>query len=113
MGSLCSKGASSTDGNGHMPNRRVTNATYDPPRTLGSGSNISTTMSGDPQEAKRKAAEAAEARAAAAKQQQRGKLATNLQQQKKQSRAAILDSLSKDEQRARALDESLETQKYQ
>lgn len=62
MGNLCSKDSSSNDDR-YKPNRKATYATDDPPRTLGSGSktvNATGSTNTDPQDAKKRAAEAAE-----------------------------------------------------
>ncbi|KAK0104536.1 hypothetical protein ONS95_004825 [Cadophora gregata] len=78
-----------------------------PPRTLGSGG-----QSGSAQEdARRKAAEAAEARANAASKP-KGKLGSQLQEQKKQTRSDTLEGLSKEERRLRDADSAAEARAY-
>lgn len=84
-----------------------------PPRALGSSPvNPSTGGGSSAQEdARRKAAAAAEARANAASKP-KGKLASQLEQQKKQTRSDTLDALSKDERRARDADAGAEARAY-
>lgn len=81
---------------------------YGPGNTVGSNA-----TGGDWKDAKQKAAEAAEARAAASSQLQKGKLASQLHKQKKQSRAAVLDGMSREMLKVRALDENREAQRYE
>lgn len=94
-----------------IPKKAVSGASrtfqYGPGNTVGS-----TVTGGDLKDAKQKAAEAAEARAAASSQLQKGKLASQLHKQKKQSRAAVLDDMSREVLKVRALDENREAQKY-
>lgn len=81
-----------------------------PPRTL--GSNTSSPQSSSQQEdARKKAAEAAEARANAANKP-KGKLGSQLQEQKKQTRTDTLEAASKDERRMRDADAAAETRAY-
>jgi len=80
-----------------------------PPRTLGSGS--TTGGGGAAEDARRKAAEAAEARANAANKP-KGKLASQLAEQKKQTRSDTLDSASRDERRLRDADAGQEARAY-
>jgi len=83
-----------------------------PPRTLGSNSSATTPQSSAQQEdARRKAAEAAEARANAANKP-KGRLASQLQEQKKQTRTDTLETVSKDERRMRDADAGAETRAY-
>ncbi|KAH8599043.1 hypothetical protein B0O99DRAFT_650251 [Bisporella sp. PMI_857] len=81
-----------------------------PPRTLGgdSGAAQSSTQQED---ARRKAAEAAEARANAAKKP-KGKLGSQLQEQKRQTRNDALAGASRDELRSREADQLAETRAY-
>ncbi|KHN99904.1 uncharacterized protein MAM_01828 [Metarhizium album ARSEF 1941] len=73
-----------------------------PPRTLGNGPAEATTSSGDVGDARRKAAEAAEARAKASNKPG-GKLQSQLSAQKRQSRADTLKQASAEEQRRREI----------
>ncbi|TVY26527.1 hypothetical protein LHYA1_G003917 [Lachnellula hyalina] len=82
-----------------------------PPRKLGSSS--ATAQSSAAQEdARRKAAEAAEARAKAANSKPKGTLAGKLEQQKRQTRTDTLEASSKDTRRARDADAAAETRAY-
>ncbi|KAM5360608.1 hypothetical protein ACJZ2D_013631 [Fusarium nematophilum] len=72
-----------------------------PPRILGGGS--SGEASGDPDEARRRAAEAAEAS---------GKLQTQLTAQKKQTRADTLKDASEEQLRARESDQAAEARQW-
>jgi len=79
-----------------------------PPRTLGSNSSPANAGGSAQQEdARRKAAEAAEARANVANKP-KGKLAAQLQEQKKQTRADTLEAASRDERRLRDADAAAE-----
>ncbi|PSS20240.1 hypothetical protein M430DRAFT_231023 [Amorphotheca resinae ATCC 22711] len=79
-----------------------------PPRTLGSSSAAPPQSAED---ARRKAAEAAEARARAAKAP-KGKLASQLQEQKKQTRIDTLGAASRDERRMRDADAAAEARAF-
>jgi len=81
-----------------------------PPRTLGS-SNASPQSASQQEDARRKAAEAAEARANSASKP-KGKLGSQLQEQKKQTRTDTLEAASKDELRRRDADAAAETRAY-
>ncbi|TVY78475.1 hypothetical protein LSUE1_G005944 [Lachnellula suecica] len=76
-----------------------------PPRTLGSG------PSSAQEDARRKAAEAAEARAKAASKP-KGTLGSKLEQQKKQTRTDTLEGVSRDTRRQRDADEAAGAQSY-
>ncbi|TVY56012.1 hypothetical protein LCER1_G001764 [Lachnellula cervina] len=78
------------------------------PRKLGSSAPQSSAAQED---ARRKAAEAAEARAKAASKP-KGTLAGKLEQQKKQTRTDTLEATSKDTRRARDADAAAETRAY-
>ncbi|KAH7403382.1 hypothetical protein BKA64DRAFT_641372 [Cadophora sp. MPI-SDFR-AT-0126] len=80
-----------------------------PARTLGSGGQ--STGSSAQEDARRKAAEAAEARANAASKP-KGKLGSQLQEQKKQTRSDTLEGLSKEERRLRDADSAAEARAY-
>jgi len=83
-----------------------------PPRTLGSNSSPSNAGGSAQQEdARRKAAEAAEARANAANKP-KGKLAAQLQEQKKQTRTDTLEAVSRDERRLRDADAAAEARAH-
>jgi len=81
-----------------------------PPRTLGSGNASSDQGTSAQEDARRKAAEAAEARANAGKP--KGKLGSQLQDQKKQTRSDTLEAASKDERRMRDADAGAESRAY-
>ncbi|TVY50106.1 hypothetical protein LOCC1_G000045 [Lachnellula occidentalis] len=81
-----------------------------PPRKLGSDSSTSQNSAAQ-EDARRKAAEAAEARAKAASKP-KGTLAGKLEQQKKQTRTDTLEATSKDTRRARDADAAAETRAY-
>ncbi|GAB1311280.1 hypothetical protein MFIFM68171_01490 [Madurella fahalii] len=74
-----------------------------PPRTLGGGSGGGPGASQDPNDARRKAAEAAEARQ---KRNQGGKLKAQLDAQRGKTDAAILKQASEEESRRRDMDQS-------
>ncbi|KIL95203.1 hypothetical protein FAVG1_02135 [Fusarium avenaceum] len=80
-----------------------------PPRTLGDGSVAE--ASGDADNARRRAAEAAEARAKAASKPG-GKLQTQLAAQKKQTRSETLKDASQEQLRARETDQAAETRNW-
>jgi len=80
-----------------------------PPRTLGGSPSAQTDL--QKENARRKAAEAAEARAQAANKP-KGKLGSQLQEQKKQTRTDTLDAASKDERRLRDADAAAESRAY-
>ncbi|KAI1847432.1 hypothetical protein JX266_006657 [Neoarthrinium moseri] len=90
-----------------------------PPRTLGGGggggggggSSSSGDNSSAAADARRKAAEAAEARAKSA-QKSTGKLGEQLQAQKKQTRQDTLNAASRDELRAREADQAAQARNY-
>ncbi|RFU35934.1 hypothetical protein B7463_g334, partial [Scytalidium lignicola] len=86
-----------------------------PPRTLG-GSSSGTTSSGTGDvttaEARRKAAAAAEARAKSATSKPKGKLGSQLQDQKKQTRRDTLNEASNDERRTRDADATAQAIAY-
>ncbi|KAK9418166.1 hypothetical protein SUNI508_08360 [Seiridium unicorne] len=82
-----------------------------PPRTLG-GRQEASTESGAAADARRRAAEAAEARAKAA-QKTSGKLSEQLQAQKRQTRQDTLKEASRDEQRARDADAAAQARNYE
>ncbi|KAI0432966.1 hypothetical protein F5Y09DRAFT_114248 [Xylaria sp. FL1042] len=79
-----------------------------PPRTLGGGSPEAQGNSGGAtdNEARRRAAEAAEARAQAASAKSSGKLGAQLAAQKKQTRNDTLQEISNNERRQRDADEA-------
>ncbi|KAM0564155.1 hypothetical protein ACHAPJ_000364 [Fusarium lateritium] len=81
-----------------------------PPRTLGGGP--SAEASSDPDTARRKAAEAAEARAKAYAKPG-GKLQTQLAAQKKQTRSDTLKDASQEQLRAREADQAAETRNWE
>ncbi|KAI1756712.1 hypothetical protein F4782DRAFT_483794 [Xylaria castorea] len=77
-----------------------------PPRTLGGGGPPSAQgNSGDTDDARRRAAEAAEARAQATSGRSSGKLGAQLAAQKKQTRNDTLQEISDNERRQRDADE--------
>ncbi|PBP18635.1 hypothetical protein BUE80_DR010534 [Diplocarpon rosae] len=82
-----------------------------PPRTLGSTPSPNQSQSQTQVEARRKAAEAAEARANAASKP-KGKLASQLQEQKKQTRSETLNGLSREERRLRDADAGADVRAY-
>ncbi|EKJ71222.1 hypothetical protein NXS19_001260 [Fusarium pseudograminearum] len=82
-----------------------------PPRTLGGGSATAASGSDDPENARRKAAEAAEARAKAASKPG-GKLQTQLAAQKKQTRSETLKDASQEQLRAREADQATEARNW-
>ncbi|KAL2067384.1 hypothetical protein VTL71DRAFT_1809 [Oculimacula yallundae] len=81
-----------------------------PARTLGSPAQTAGQSSAQ-EDARRKAAEAAEARANAASKP-KGKLGSQLAEQKKQTRNDTLDGLSKEERRLRDADAGAEARAY-
>ncbi|KAI1382174.1 hypothetical protein F4677DRAFT_17358 [Hypoxylon crocopeplum] len=85
-----------------------------PPRTLGGGPpQTSGTQNGsDAEEARRRAAEAAEARAKATTSKPAGKLGTQLAAQKKQTRNDTLKELSNNEIRQRDADEAAQARSH-
>ncbi|EGU87310.1 hypothetical protein FOQG_07295 [Fusarium oxysporum f. sp. raphani 54005] len=80
-----------------------------PPRTLGSGP--AAEASGETDDARRKAAEAAEARAKASSKPG-GKLQTQLAAQKKQTRSETLKDASQEQLRAREADQAAEARNW-
>ncbi|KAF5022113.1 hypothetical protein F66182_5859 [Fusarium sp. NRRL 66182] len=80
-----------------------------PPRTLGGGP--SAEASGEPDQARRKAAEAAKARAKAYAKPG-GKLQTQLAAQKKQTRSDTLKDASQEQLRAREADQATEARNW-
>ncbi|KAI1466847.1 uncharacterized protein F4812DRAFT_460405 [Daldinia caldariorum] len=76
-----------------------------PPRTLG-GNSQKPVDNSNAEEARRRAAEAAEARANAAASKSTGKLGTQLAAQKKQTRNEVLKEVSNNEVRQRDADEA-------
>ncbi|KAL6904458.1 hypothetical protein GGI43DRAFT_321404 [Trichoderma evansii] len=117
MGNICGK----TESEPSQPGRplgsapppgpktsRVPQKVGGPPRTLGgagsSGSDVGGANTGDPSDARRKAAEAAEARAKASSKG--GKLQSQLNSQKKQNRSSTLAEASKQERLIRAADQA-------
>ncbi|XDG06546.1 hypothetical protein ABKA04_006161 [Annulohypoxylon sp. FPYF3050] len=85
-----------------------------PPRTLGgAGSSPNPPdLSSDAVEARRRAAEAAEARAQAASAKNSGKLGTQLAAQKKQTRNETLKEISDNERRQRDADEAAQSRSH-
>ncbi|KAI2467702.1 hypothetical protein F4781DRAFT_299263 [Annulohypoxylon bovei var. microspora] len=85
-----------------------------PPRTLGGagGSPNSPDTSSDAIEARRRAAEAAEARAQATTSKNTGKLASQLAAQKKQTRNDTLKEISNSEIRQRDADEAAQARSH-
>ncbi|KAF4462501.1 hypothetical protein FALBO_10692 [Fusarium albosuccineum] len=82
-----------------------------PPRVLGGASSSAEASSGDPEDARRKAAEAAEARAKAYAKPG-GKLQTQLAAQKKQTRSDALKDASQEQLRAREADQAAEARNW-
>ncbi|KAH8808269.1 hypothetical protein F5884DRAFT_900528 [Xylogone sp. PMI_703] len=85
-----------------------------PPRTLG-GSSSGTASSGTgdtAEEARKKAAAAAEARARGTTAKPKGKLGSQLEEQKKQTRNDTLKEASNDERRTRDADAAAEARAY-
>ncbi|KAG0649938.1 hypothetical protein D0Z07_3796 [Hyphodiscus hymeniophilus] len=80
-----------------------------PPRTLGGPTSAQTDS--QKEDARRKAAEAAEARANAANKP-KGKLGNQLLEQRKQTRIDTLEAASKDERRMRESDAAAESRAY-
>ncbi|KAI1501754.1 hypothetical protein F5X99DRAFT_428195 [Biscogniauxia marginata] len=86
-----------------------------PPRTLGGGDGTSSSSPGnnvDNAEARRRAAEAAEARAQAASSRSTGKLGSQLAAQKKQTRNETLQEISNNERRLRDADEAAQARTH-
>ncbi|KAI8632084.1 hypothetical protein F5Y19DRAFT_385144 [Xylariaceae sp. FL1651] len=89
-----------------------------PPRTLGGGgagtggSSAAPGNDGNLDDARRRAAEAAEARAQAASAKSTGKLGSQLAAQKKQTRNDTLQEISNNERRQRDADEGAEARAY-
>ncbi|KAH6719188.1 hypothetical protein DL95DRAFT_391284 [Leptodontidium sp. 2 PMI_412] len=132
MGNLCGKESSSSDPFA-QPGRTLSSATPGsapaaqnqtsslpkkvvvggPARTLGAASTAAQGGGGSSaqEDARRKAAEAAEARANAASKP-KGKLGSQLQEQKKQTRTDTLEGLSKEERRLRDADSAAEARAY-
>jgi len=121
MGNLCGKESSDPFA---QPGRTLSSApapsnnkTSSLPRKVGGsartlGLDTSNTQSSSQQEgARRKAAEAAEARAKAASKPT-GKLGSQLQEQRKQKRTDTLEATSRDERRMRDADSAAETRAY-
>ncbi|TGJ86967.1 hypothetical protein E0Z10_g1816 [Xylaria hypoxylon] len=85
-----------------------------PPRILGGGgSPAAQGNSGDTDDARRRAAEAAEARAQAASAKSSGKLGAQLAAQKKQTRNDTLQEISNNERRQRDADEAAQARVHQ
>ncbi|KAI0972540.1 hypothetical protein F4678DRAFT_428393 [Xylaria arbuscula] len=80
-----------------------------PPRTLGSPAAQGDSSDND---ARRRAAEAAEARAQAASTKSPGKLGTQLAAQKKQTRNETLQEISNNERRQREADEAAQARAH-
>jgi len=121
MGNLCGKESSDPFA---QPGRTVDSAPHPkststvprkvggPPRTLGGSAGGNTTGTPEQQEdARRKAADAAEARARNSKKAT-GKLGSQLQEQKRQTRTDTLVAASKDERRIRDSDAAAEARNY-
>ncbi|KAI1447971.1 hypothetical protein F5Y02DRAFT_415360 [Annulohypoxylon stygium] len=85
-----------------------------PPRTLGGVGSLPNPpdLSSDAVEARRRAAEAAEARAQAASAKNSGKLGTQLAAQKKQTRNETLKEISDNERRQRDADEAAQSRSH-
>ncbi|KAI1423981.1 hypothetical protein F5Y12DRAFT_501448 [Xylaria sp. FL1777] len=84
-----------------------------PPRTLGGGSPAAQGTGGAADnDARRRAAEAAEARAQAASARSSGKLGTQLAAQKKQTRNDTLQEISNNERRQRDADEAAQARAH-
>ncbi|UNI21081.1 hypothetical protein JDV02_007100 [Purpureocillium takamizusanense] len=126
MGNICGKAESNPSPPGRIlgsaPAPRTTSSVPKkvggPPRTLGGGGAGGNVVpgaaggdsSGDPGDARRRAAEAAEARAKAANKG--GKLKAQLTSQQKKSRTETLKGASEAERRARDADEGLEARQW-
>ncbi|CAJ2501784.1 Uu.00g046370.m01.CDS01 [Anthostomella pinea] len=82
-----------------------------PPRTVGGGdaNAAGASQNNNAEDARRRAAEAAEARANAASSKSTGKLGSQLAAQKKQTRNGTLQEISNNERRQRDADEAAET----
>lgn len=120
MGNLCGK--ESTPDPFARPGRTLSSApipsnssSVPDPKTVGdtfrSRESRAPTPEGDLDDARRKAAEAAEARAKSSSKV-KGKLASTLYEQKKQTQTSALENLSRDERRAREVDEMARAQAY-
>ncbi|GAW22939.1 hypothetical protein ANO14919_124860 [Xylariales sp. No.14919] len=83
-----------------------------PPQTLGGGLPAARGNSGDTDDARRRAAEAAETRAQAASAKSLGKLGTQLAAQKKQTRNDTLQEISNNERRQRDADEAAQARAH-
>ncbi|KAI1189377.1 hypothetical protein F5B17DRAFT_391762 [Nemania serpens] len=83
-----------------------------PPRTLGGSSPSPQASGGDADDARRRAAEAAEARAQAASAKSSGKLGAQLAAQKKQTRNDTLQEISNNERRQREADEAAQARAH-
>ncbi|KAG4442770.1 hypothetical protein IFR05_001787 [Cadophora sp. M221] len=126
MGNLCGKESPSSDAFA-QPGRTLSSAAPaaqsqtsslpkkvvvgGPARTLGAASTPAQGGGSAQEDARRKAAEAAEARANAASKP-KGKLGSQLQEQKKQTRTDTLEGLSKEERRLRDADSAAEARAY-
>ncbi|KAL7789421.1 hypothetical protein V8C37DRAFT_386475 [Trichoderma ceciliae] len=89
---------------------RVPQKVGGPPRTLGGSGVDAGADSSDPSDARRRAAEAAEARSKAARKG--GKLQSQLTAQKKQNRSSTLAEASNQELRAREADEAAQARNW-
>ncbi|KAK1249132.1 hypothetical protein MKX07_002648 [Trichoderma sp. CBMAI-0711] len=118
MGNICGKTESEPDARAGRPlgsappsgpkTAPVPKKVGGPPRTLGSGGGDS---SSDPGDARRKAAEAAEARAKASSKG--GKLQSQLNAQKKQNRSSALAEASNQELLAREADAAAQARNWE
>jgi len=119
MGNLCGKESSPdpfsqpgrTLSSAPVPNTTssVPRKVGGPPRTLGGAT--STQTDSQKEDARRKAAEAAEARANVANKP-KGKLGNQLLEQRKQTRTDTLEAASSDERRLRDADAAAESRAY-
>ncbi|KAG9234133.1 hypothetical protein BJ875DRAFT_441589 [Amylocarpus encephaloides] len=121
MGNICGKAShdpfaqpgrtlASTPAPTFNPTAPVPKKVAGPPRTLGPAS-ASPGGNSRQEDARRKAAEAAETRANSASKP-KGKLGVKLQEQKKQTRIGILEETSSDTRRMRDADEVAESRAY-
>ncbi|KAI1162379.1 hypothetical protein F5B18DRAFT_624079 [Nemania serpens] len=83
-----------------------------PPRTLGGSSSSAQASGEDVDDARRRAAEAAEARAQAASAKSSGKLGAQLAAQKRQTRNDTLQEISSNERRQRDADEAAQARAH-
>ncbi|GAW25250.1 hypothetical protein SAMD00023353_0303260 [Rosellinia necatrix] len=83
-----------------------------PPRTLGGSFPAVQPSGGGNDDARRRAAEAAEARAQATSAKASGKLSAQLAAQKKQTRNDLLQEISNDERRQRDADEAAQVRAH-